>query len=155
MTFKFANSDRVVTQRGFTLIEVLVALSVVVVSFVALYAVILQMVGATTMMQEKTIASWVAFNQVTELRVSGEFPDKGEKEDYVEMGGVSWRYSREIRDTGSDDIRQVIVRVSPEDEPDKILGLASGALIRNNLPGPQLEVPGPGFPPGTGQGPTE
>jgi len=130
---------------GFTLIEVLVALSIVVVSFVALYGVIMQMVAATTLMQEKTIASWVAFDRVTELRIAGEYLGAGEKEDTVEMGGISWLYTREVRTTESEDIRQIIVTVSPEDEPENILGLASGVLVRNGRSLGQIQ-PGDGDP---------
>ena len=133
--------------RGFTLIEVLVAMSIVVVSFVAIYGVVLQMVGATMLMQEKTIASWVAFDRVTELRVSGDYPDEGSADGLIEMGGLTWSYTREVRNTASEDIRQIVVKVSPEDEPENILAMASGALVRNertagNIPSDQLN---PGF----------
>lgn len=138
------------SHSGFTLIEVLVALAVVVVSFMAIYGVILQMVGATTLMQEKTLASWVAFDRITELRVAQEFPAAGKRKDVTEMGGVPWQYEIEIRTTDSDRIRQVIVKVAPESEPENIIGLASGALVRNNSlpPGAPGGIPGgsPGGP---------
>jgi general secretion pathway protein I len=140
--------------RGFTLVEVLVALAVVVVSFMAIYGVILQMVGATTLMQEKTLASWVAFDRITELRVQQEFPDTGKRKDVTEMGGISWQYEIEIRATDSDNIRQVIVKVAPESEPENITGLASGALVRNNALPPSTPGGLPdGFPGGPSGGP--
>jgi general secretion pathway protein I len=113
---------------GFTLIEVLVALAIVTVSFVALYAAILQMVTATTLMQEKTLASWVAFDRITELRVGGEFPAAGSNSDEIEMGGINWFYTVEIRATESENLRQIIVQVARDDDRDNPLGLASGAL---------------------------
>jgi general secretion pathway protein I len=128
--------------RGFTLIEVLVALSIVVVSFVALYSGLLQMVSATTLMQEKTLATWVAYDRITELRIANEFPEVGESEGEFEMGRINWLYKTEIRATASDDIRQVIVRVAPQDEPETWLGIVSGALIRN------VSRPPPGQPQG-------
>ena len=141
------SESRTRQQNGFTLIEVLVALAVVVVSFVALYAVILQMVRATSLMQDKTIASWIAFDQITELRVANKYPGAGNSEGDVEMAGSVWLYRVEIKSTESEDVRQVIVRVSPEREPDTFLGLVSGVLVRNpaaaagpNQPG----QPGPG-----------
>jgi len=116
--------------HGFTLIEVLVALSIVVVSFVALYSGLLQMVSAMTLMQEKTIATWIAYDRITELRVVNEYPDVGESDGEVEMARTNWLYTREIRATESDNIRQVIVRVAPEGDPGNYLGIASGALVR-------------------------
>jgi len=137
-------------QNGFTLIEVLVALAVVVVSFVALYAVVLQMVRATSLMQDKTIASWIAFDQITELRVANEYPESGNSEGDVEMARGVWLYRVEIKATESEDVRQVIVRVSPENEPDNFLGLVSGVLVRNPASAAGPGQPGPGgFDPNT------
>jgi len=137
-------------QNGFTLIEVLVALAVVVVSFVALYAVVLQMVRATSLMQDKTIASWIAFDQITELRVANEYPESGNSEGDVEMARGVWLYRVEIKATESEDVRQVIVRVSPENEPDNFLGLVSGVLVRNPAATAGPGQPGPGgFDPNT------
>jgi general secretion pathway protein I len=135
-------------ERGFTLIEVVVALAIVVVSFMALYGVILQMVRATTLMQEKTIASWIAFDQITELRIKGEFPTGSDNSGIIEMAETTWAYSVEIRPTGSSTIHQVIVTVAPEAEPDRTLGLVSGVLVgaapAGRFPAPR---PGPVLPP--------
>ena len=117
-----------VRSPGFTLIEVLVALAIDTVAFVALYAAILQMVTATTLMQDKTLASWIAFDRITELRISGDFPSAGRTSDEIEMGGSNWFYTVEVRNTESDNLRQIIVTVALDDERDNILGLASGAL---------------------------
>jgi general secretion pathway protein I len=136
-------------ERGFTLIEVVVALAIVVVSFMALYGVILQMVGSTTLMQEKTLASWVAFDQITELRIKGKSPTDSKSNGITEMGGISWLYSVEIRPTASESIRQVIVSVAPEDEPDRTLGLVSGVII-SNAP---IQFPGGTPPAGSNQPP--
>jgi general secretion pathway protein I len=122
-------------QHGFTLIEVLVALAVVVVSFVALYAVVLQMVRATTLMQEKTFATWVAHNRLTELRLEDSYPATGNSEGEVEMAGSVWLYRTEVKSTESEDIRQVIVRVSTENEPDVFLGLITGVVVSPALGG--------------------
>ncbi|MDP6617673.1 MAG: type II secretion system minor pseudopilin GspI, partial [Gammaproteobacteria bacterium] len=66
------NTERQAT--GFTLVEVLVALAVVVVAFMAMYGSLQQMVGAAILMQEKTFASWVAFDEITKMRINGDFP---------------------------------------------------------------------------------
>ncbi|MGI9289649.1 MAG: type II secretion system minor pseudopilin GspI [Gammaproteobacteria bacterium] len=117
-------------QRGFTLIEVVVALAVVIIAFMAMYGSMMQSVATTTLMQEKTIATWIAFDRITELRINNEFPDDDERTDELEMAGQEWVYTIEFVPTQSDNILQVIVKVSPALEPDNILGLASGALVR-------------------------
>ena len=127
--YQYVTSNPAGCGHGFTLIEVVVALAIVVVSFMALYGVILQMVGSTTLMHEKTIASWVAFDQITELRIKGTPPTDSKSNGIIEMGGITWLYAVEIRPTESDSIRQVIVSVAPEDEPDRTLGLVSGVIM--------------------------
>jgi general secretion pathway protein I len=118
--------------QGFTLVEVVVALAVVVVAFMAMYGSLQQMVLAATSMQEKTFASWVAYDQITELRINGDFPDGGDKrEGEVEMAGSVWLYSIEFnKNTDFDDLLQVIVQVKPEYAPNNVAGIATGALIR-------------------------
>jgi general secretion pathway protein I len=117
-------------QRGFTLIEVLVALAIVIIAFMAMYGSMMQVVAATTLMQEKTIATWIAFDRITELRVRKEFPDDDESNGEIEMAGTDWVYSVKINATESDNIRQVIVKVAAAQEPDNTLGIATGALIK-------------------------
>ena len=117
-------------QRGFTLIEVLVALAIVIIAFMAMYGSMMQVVAATTLMQEKTIATWIAFDRITELRVRKEFPDDDESNGDIEMAGTDWVYTVKINATESDNIRQVIVKVAAAQEPDNTLGIATGALIK-------------------------
>jgi general secretion pathway protein I len=119
------------SQRGFTLIEVVVALAIVIIAFMAMYGSMMQSVAATTLMQEKTIATWIAFDRITELRINNEFPEDDESTDEIEMAGTEWVYTtRFIPTEGAEDILRVIVKVAPVEEPDNILGIASGALIR-------------------------
>ena len=118
------------SQRGFTLIEVVVALAIVIIAFMAMYGSMMQSVAATTLMQEKTIATWIAFDRITELRINNEFPEDDESTDEIEMAGTEWVFTTRIIPTESEDILRVIVRVAPVEEPDNILGIASGALIR-------------------------
>ena len=141
------NSER---NAGFTLIEVLVALSVVVIAFMAMYGSMMQVVAAMTLMQEKTIASWVAFDRITELRVAATFPSEGDQSGEVEMANSEWVYTTVIKNTGSEDIRQVVVSVAPALDPDNIMATATGAIVRPRAPAtaPGGLVPGPGGPGG-------
>jgi len=106
---------------GFTLIEVLVALAVVVVAFLAMYGSAQQVVRATSLQQEKTFASWVAFDQLTELRLADQLPQGERLTGETEMAGSEWRYVVEINDVESEYYRQAVVTVSPAEEPGRIL----------------------------------
>ena len=75
-------------QAGFTLLEVLVALVIVGLGLTAVFGQLNQTLMATGLLRDKTFATWVAVDRITELRVSAEFPDVGERSDSVEMAGV-------------------------------------------------------------------
>jgi general secretion pathway protein I len=136
------------SQRGFTLVEVVVALAIVIIAFMAMYGSMMQSVAATTLMQEKTIATWIAFDRITELRINNEFPEDDESTDEIEMAGTEWVYTIRIIPTESEDILRVIVRVAPVEEPENILGIASGALIRPIQGGNSNPQQGPDGPEG-------
>ena len=117
-------------QSGFTLIEVVVALAVVIIAFMAMYGSMIQSVATATLMQENTIATWIAFDRITELRVTNEFPEDDETTEEIEMAGTEWIATTRFVPTASEDILQVIVKVAPVLEPENQLGIASGALVK-------------------------
>lgn len=116
--------------RGFTLVEVLVAMAIVSISFMALYGGMQQIVQATILMQDKSFATWVAQNLIVEqrLRSDPEVPEKIEGK--TEMADMEWQYTITFRSTDSTAISQIIVRVAPANDPERILGLATGVLLR-------------------------
>ncbi len=126
--------SRATKPAGFTLIEVLVALAVVVVAFLAMYGSAQQIVLSTTVQQDRTFASWVAIDQLTELRLADQLPQGDRITGATEMAGREWRYVIEFNDIDSSFIRQAIVRVSPVEEPDLILAESLGVLLIS--PGP-------------------
>lgn len=48
-------------------------------------------------LQNKTIAQWVALNQITELRVSKQFPAVGQAKGDAEMAGRTWYWQQETK----------------------------------------------------------
>ena len=56
--------------RGFTLLEVMVALIIVAFSLTALTASMNQMIDAANTLRERTFASWIAQNKITEMRLA-------------------------------------------------------------------------------------
>jgi general secretion pathway protein I len=118
------------SNRGFTLIEVLVALGIVIVAFMAMFGSMIQVVAATTLMQEKTLATWIAYDRITELRIRDEFPADASSSGDIEMGGIEWVYTIDTVSFGNDNVLQVIVKVAPALEPDNELGIATGVLVK-------------------------
>lgn len=98
--------------KGFTLIEVLVALTVITFALSAIIRATGVMTANTAHLKEKTYAHWVAMNRVAELRVTKAWPSIGNSSDDVEMFGQEWRWTQKVSQLAfSEHMRQVEVSV--------------------------------------------
>ncbi len=134
------------SQRGFTLVEVLVALAIIAFGLVAVFGQMSQSATAANRLREKTLAEWVALNQLAELRLSGVYPPVGTRSGDVEMANSSWHYEMKVEDREFS--RLVEVRVSYTADTQRPLALVSGAVARpagggtNAVPGSPLSPRG-------------
>ncbi len=99
--------------RGFTLLEVLVAMTVVAVLATALLRLTADAVGAAGSREERALAAIVASNYLVELRQGGVWPQAGRLGKTVEMAGRSWHIDAEAQSTGHPLLMRVEVRVRP------------------------------------------
>jgi general secretion pathway protein I len=83
-------------ERGFTLLEVLIALAIVAVSVGALLGTITSSASNIIYLKDKTLAEWVALNRLTEVRISTQMPGKGRRTGNAEMGGMRWQWEEEV-----------------------------------------------------------
>jgi general secretion pathway protein I len=98
---------------GFTLIEVLVALAVIVFALFAVIRTTAVMVRNSAHLKEKTYAHWIAMNRVAELRVTKAWPEIGNSSDDVEMFGQEWRWTQQVSQMAiSQHMRQVEISVT-------------------------------------------
>ncbi|WP_430462516.1 type II secretion system minor pseudopilin GspI [Thalassolituus sp. LLYu03] len=97
--------------KGFTLIEVMIALTVFVAIAVTISQASSQSVGGLLTLQDTTLASFVAENRMAELRLSG-VPDVGENNDSVDMAGREWRVHTKVEKTEFPDTNRVTVSVA-------------------------------------------
>jgi len=98
---------------AFTLIEVLVALAVIAIGLVAVVAVGARSGRVAAGLQERTLADWVAENEITRLRVSQKWPGVGESDGKATLAGRDWRWHATVDGTPDPDLRRVTVTVSP------------------------------------------
>ena len=106
--------------RGFTLIEVMVALAVFAIVSVALVGNSISTIRQAAIIQDRTVATWLAENQITDLRIrkrtSENFPKIGTDRIFLETGGARWDIETEIEPTENDYVRRVTVRVYRDSE---------------------------------------
>ena len=124
--------------RGFTLLEVLVALAIVAFGIIAAFNAIIQMAHSTARLQDRAIADWIALNQISEIRLSGDFPEVSEFDGSVEFAGRNWRWEATVSETGVTDMRRIDMSVAPEENPDDVVTIVAGFVSRQA--GPPLAV---------------
>jgi general secretion pathway protein I len=101
--------------RGFTLVEVLVALIIVALGSAAMLTALGNSARAAERIRERTLASYVALNRLSETRLEPEFPAEGTREGTAEMGGARWAWRQEIARTPIEGVLQITVRVRSDD----------------------------------------
>lgn len=82
--------------RGFTLIEVLIALTIVALSAGALLGAVTSSASNVIYLKEKTLAEWVALNRLTEVRIAVDMPAEGRRKGNTTMAGMRWEWEEEV-----------------------------------------------------------
>jgi len=82
--------------RGFTLLEVLIALAIVAMSVGALLGTVTSSASNVIYLKDKTLAEWVALNRLTELRIDKNMPDLGKRKGNSVLGGMRWEWEEEV-----------------------------------------------------------
>jgi general secretion pathway protein I len=120
--------------RGFTLLEVMVALAIVSLSLVTLVAGIGQMVDAANAMRERTYASWIAQNKIAELRLSNTVPDVSTSSGEVDYANTLWAWRAVVTETGVENLFRVDVAVL-RPETDALVFTVTGFIGEPTIPG--------------------
>ncbi len=98
-------------QKGFTLIEVMVALTIIAISLGALLSTSGTQANSVGYLKHKTLAHWVAVNELTQMRIAKEFPDVGDKKGSTEMANNDWYWIRTTKKTEDENARQITITV--------------------------------------------
>ncbi len=119
---------------GFTLVEVMVALAIAGLSLAAVAASISQMVDAGAAMQERTYASWIAQNKITELRLANVVPEVSQTNGELQYAALEWAWRATISETGVENLFRVEVAVSYAGSDD-IIRTVTGFIGEPGVPG--------------------
>jgi general secretion pathway protein I len=101
--------------RGFTLIEVLVALAIVAIGMAAVLESLTSSANTTMYLQDKTFAGWVALNRIETVRLSGTVPQAGTSNDNISFAGQSWEWQQKVTTTQIPGMVEIEVDVKPAD----------------------------------------
>ena len=124
-------------ERGFTLVEVMVALMVIAIALPALLKALYQQVDGTAYLRDKSIAQWVASNKLTENRIQLARNDvlyRGERNGVTEMAGRDWYWWTTSEPTEVEDFYRLEIVVSDaEEQRDQPLFSLVGYLHAQNV----------------------
>jgi len=101
--------------RGFTLLEVLIAVLILGLALVALVRTTALEARALAQVRDATLAQWVAANVIAEVRLSEGVPASGRRNGSSEMGGRRWRWVLESTTTEERSIQRLDVSVYVDD----------------------------------------
>ena len=104
--------------KGFTLLEVMVALFIVAVAMGGAIKVMGNAAQNTSRLVDKTFANWVALNQISELRLKSDWPKVGEEKGEQEMSGRKWKWLQKTIKTDDENIKRVELSVWSETDND-------------------------------------
>jgi general secretion pathway protein I len=102
--------------RGFTLLEVIIALAIVALSVGALLGSVTSSASNIIYLKDKTMAEWVALNRLTEIRISKQMPDLGKRTGETVMGGMKWQWEQEVLELPVKGMFRIDVRSRPTGE---------------------------------------
>lgn len=98
--------------KGFTLLEILMALIFIALPLAAITQTISSYVGDAAYLKEKTLAHWVAMNKLTELQVLRAWPSESLTEDgNTLMAEQNWHWEYRVTKTPEADMRRVDIDV--------------------------------------------
>ncbi len=83
--------------RGFTLIEVLVALAIVAIGMAAVLGALTSSASTVVYMKDKTQAQWIALNHIAEKRLqnqAGQVPKQGNSDGDIDYAGQKMALAR-------------------------------------------------------------
>lgn len=121
-----ARGTRGPSERGFTLLEVLIALLVLTLALLALTRTAALQVQTFSDLRERTLAGWLAQEVLAETRLANPLPDPGRNSGQRRFGGRDWRWEVQVQGTPVPSIRRIDVRVAPLSAPASTVAQLSG-----------------------------
>lgn len=106
--------------KGFTLLEVVVAMTVLALGLAAALKAASQRATHVQHLRDQTFAHYVALNKIAELQLSTEWPALGSEEGADQLAGQDWQWITIVRTTPDEAMRRVEVEVrypGPSDAP--------------------------------------
>ena len=107
--------------RGFTLLELLVAMAIFATAGVAVMQVSSAHVRNLSQLEELTVARYIADNQMQLLMLEREWPGKDKQRGELEMANRRWLVQQQRSKVPDEDLRLIQIRVSLAESPEQVV----------------------------------
>ena len=111
---------------GFTLIEILVAMTIIAVGVSALVSSAGASAWRADYLREREFGRWVASNTLTELQSLPSWPSVGTTNKQVTMGQLQWFVRTRTQAVADDDLRRVDIQVRRDEDAENYIYLVTG-----------------------------
>ena len=105
--------------KGFTLIEVMLAMAVFAIAGVALLGAASNNFNNLSHLEKKMLADWVASNQLVASRLEQKWPPQNNKKGKVEMAGKEWFWQQKVIKTTDNNMRAIVMEVRQDEDSEK------------------------------------
>jgi general secretion pathway protein I len=112
----------------------MVALAIIALSLTAVAAKMARMIDTSNSMQERTFASWIAQNKITELRLANVIPEVTTTSGDLEYANRTWRWRAVVSETGIENLYRVDVEVTSGDS-NAVIRKVTGFIGEPVIPG--------------------
>ena len=114
--------------RGFTLIEILVALAIVAVALAAGMRALAQSADSATALKARTLGLWVAQNRLAAAQVAAPWPATGDYRGNATQAGALFLWRETVTTTPNPAFRRIEITVMEPDRPDYRIARLVGFL---------------------------
>ena len=116
--------------RGFTLLETLVALAILAIAMAAVMRATGGGISHADTMRKRVLADWVAQNRLAQHAARGDFLPPGIQTGEETQAGVKLMWREEVGVTPNPAFRRIEVSVYEPDDPEYALRKLSGFLVQ-------------------------
>ena len=120
--------------RGFLLVELLIALVILALPLAAFTRTISQSIDNTAGLRDRSIALWIAQDQLAMHQIRRDWPDTKTVSGTREMAGRNWRWQEKVLATPAPQMRRIEVEVRGADRNDVLARLVGFVRDPNSKP---------------------
>jgi general secretion pathway protein I len=114
--------------KGFTLVEILVALAIVAIALTAGMRALTQATDSATALKARTLALWIAQNRLAAAQMESPWPALGNYRGDTQQAGASFVWQASVSTTPNPAFRRIEIVVAEPHAPDYALARLTGFL---------------------------